>query len=517
MKYVEYEASHKIVNDDLINKILDYNNIYDLDLLNKYSFPYDYEFYYEFIRLVDKHKNISIIGDYDCDGICATSIIYLFLKRLGKRVYYIIGNRATDGYGMNENLINNALNNESTLIITVDNGINSKKEVDYAKSKGLDVIVTDHHLLTDDAPDAPTFNPHYEDIKFMDVCGAFVALSLVYSYFKHKNSIDKDFLTSLYELAALATISDVMPLYDINRLIVSNLVKSINYNKVKNKGIKLLCDYLNILKEGPITATDLSFSVVPILNAAGRLDDASIVVDLFTGNESVALIEEIIRINDKRKQLTNSAYENLRQDDFKNNIPVCFIDDISEGLLGIISGKVLNITKKPTFVFTQANGIIKGSGRSLENFDLHSCVSNMDINYLTFGGHKRAIGISFDNLDDFKKFKNDIQKVTVPEAITYYINYNYESFQSVYKKLQSLEPIGEGLKIPYFYLESEITDIKILNNKHTSFRVKINNKYERFIVFNQTLDSGIYQMLFEIKNNSYGSQGQIFKIAKIEQ
>ncbi|MCR5461588.1 MAG: DHH family phosphoesterase [bacterium] len=514
MNYIEYVCENRIVNDDLLNKILNYNNIFDLDLLNKTSYPYDYEHINDFINMIDKHKNISIIGDYDCDGICATSIMYLFLKRLGKEVDYIIGNRALDGYGINENLINQAIKNNSKLIITVDNGINAIEEVNYAKSKGLDIIITDHHLSTGSFPNCLIFNPHYEsNIKLKEVCGAFVAFSLVHSYFRHKNSVDKLFLTNLYELSALATIADVMPLYDINRIIVSNLVKSINYKKIINKGIKKLCDKL--INSNDITAMDLSFQIVPVINASGRLDDASFVVNLFTGNESDELINEVIKINEKRKNLTNEAFSNIRLD-LNENIHVCLIEDINEGLLGILSGKILNMTKKPTFVFTTTSDLIKGSGRSLENFDLHNKISSMDINFNSFGGHKRAVGISFTNMDDFNKFKKEVQYFEVPDAVTYYITYNYKSFDEVYMKIRSLEPIGEGLKIPYFYIEGSIKDIKVINGKHTSFRMLINNKFERFIVYNMVVESGLYRLLFEIKNTNYGLQANVYKMARIE-
>lgn len=514
MNYIEYVATNRIVNDDLLNKILNYNNIFDLDLLNKTNYPYDYKNINEFISLIDKHKNISIIGDYDCDGICATSIMYLFLKRLGKEVDYIIGNRALDGYGINENLINQAIKNNSKLIITVDNGINAVEEVEYAKNKGLDIIVTDHHLSTSEFPNCLIFNPHYEDdIKFKDVCGAFVAFSLVHSYFRHKNSVDKLFLTNLYELSALATIADVMPLYDINRIIVSNLVKSINYKKIVNKGIKKLCDKL--INTTDTTAMDLSFQIVPVINASGRLDDAGFVVNLFTGNESDELIDEIVRINEKRKNLTNEAFSNIKLD-YNENIHVCLLEDINEGLLGILSGKILNMTKKPTFVFTTTSDLIKGSGRSLENFDLHNKISTMDINFNSFGGHKRAVGISFTSMEDFNRFKKEVQYFEVPEAVTYYITYNYNSFDEVYKKIRSLEPIGEGLKIPYFYIEGSIRDIKIINGKHTSFRMLINNKFERFIIYNMVFESGLYRLLFEIKNTNYGLQANVYKMARIE-
>lgn len=517
MKYLEYKAKNRIVNNELLNTILDYNNILNLDLLNKKNYPYDYTYNKEFIEMIDKHRNISIIGDYDCDGICATSIMYLFLKRLGKEVYYIIGNRVVDGYGMNTNLINQAINNKSSLIITVDNGINAKEEVEYANSNGIEVIVTDHHLSSGEMPNCLIFNPHYDDnIVFKDVCGAFVAFSLVHSYFRYKNSVDKEFLENLYELSALATISDVMPLYDINRLIVNNLVKSINYKKIKNRGIKLLSDTFELTKNGFITAMDISFSIIPVINASGRLDDASFVVNLFIGDETKELVDEIISINNKRKSLTSEAMENLRID-YNENIIVSLIEDISEGLLGILSGKILNQTKKPTFIFTKTNDLIKGSGRSLENFDLHETIKNMNLDFNNFGGHKRAIGLSFSSMDEYFRFKKEVQNFSVPEPITYFISYNFKSFYDVYKVINSLEPIGEGIKIPYFYIEGDVKDINIINGKHTSFKIYINNRYEKFIYFNNVLYSGRYRLLFEIKKTNYGYQGNVYKTEKIEE
>ena len=264
----------------------------------------------------------------------------------------------------------------------------------------------------------------------------------------------------------------------------------------------------------PVTAMDLSFSIVPIINASGRLDDAGFVVNLFTGNESKELIDEIISINERRKNLTNEAFSNIRLD-LNENIYVCLLENINEGLLGILSGKILNQTKKPTFVFTTTNDLIKGSGRSLENFDLHQSISNMNMEFNSFGGHKRAVGISFTSMDDFLKFKKEVQLFSVPEAVTYYIKYEYKSFNDVFKTIRSLEPIGEGLKIPYFFISTEIRDIKIINSRHTSFRVFINNKFERFIAYNTVLESGLYNILFEIKNTPFGLQGNVYKIARV--
>ena len=154
-------------------------------------------------------------------------------------------------------------------------------------------------------------------------------------------------------------------------------------------------------------------------------------------------------INEKRKNLTNEAFSNIRLD-LSENIYVCLLENINEGLLGILSGKILNQTKKPTFVFTTTNDLIKGSGRSLENFDLHQNISSMDIDFNSFGGHKRAVGVSFSSKEEFYKFKKEVQMFNVPEPVTYYIKYEYKSFNDVYKTIRNLEPIGEGLKIPYF-------------------------------------------------------------------
>ncbi|MCR5308354.1 MAG: hypothetical protein K6E24_05115, partial [bacterium] len=279
--------------------------------------------------------------------------------------------------------------------------------------------------------------------------------------------------------------------------------------RIYNKGIKLLCDYFKFSKTNLVTALDLSFTLVPVINASGRLDDASFVVSLFNGNESKEIVDELIRINEKRKSLTNEAFELVKLD-YNEKIYVCFIDNISEGLLGIISGKILNSTKKPTFVFTKTNDLIKGSGRSLENFDLHENIKNMDLDFNSFGGHKRAVGLSFTSMEEFNKFKKLVQNFYVPNPITYFITFNY-SFYDAYKTISSLEPIGEGIKIPYFYINGNICDIRIINEKHTSFRMLVNGKMERFIYYNCVLEAGNYDLLFELKKNDYGIQAQVYK------
>lgn len=497
MEYIEYTRKNNLTNNDLLNLILSYNNIDDLSILSSFSFPYFYKDYLSFIETVDKNQRIAIIGDYDCDGICATSIMMMFLRYLKKDVTYIIGNRTIDGYGLNERLIDNAIAYKASLIITVDNGINCKKQVEYAKSQGLDVIITDHHLASSDLPDCPIFNPHLENIAFKNVCGAFVALTLVLNYFNHKKIIEKNLMNAIYELAALATISDVMPLYDINRKIVLKLINDINNNTIYQKGIKALVKKLKITQT---SSTNIAFNIVPLINAAGRLDDASIVVSYFVDEQDENIIKTIMDLNEKRKSLTATGLSQIRLD--KANINICYVEDMHEGILGIISSKLVEKTGRPSLVFTNSNGLFKGSGRSIKEFDLHEAISNMNVNYSSFGGHREAIGISFDNVEDFTQFKFDMQRLEVPSSVCYYIR-NSTSLKETYSIISSLEPLGEGVKVPPFYIQGKIENVRLLGNKHTSFQMSINGNLESFIYFNCVLEEGNYAFLYNINKEEF--------------
>ena len=502
---LKLEKGENIFNDDLLNHVLWFNNIKtssDYQKIAKIDFPFFFKGYELFNAKIDsfKNKKVIIIGDYDADGVCATSIMIIFLRYLNIDCDYIIGDRNTDGYGINTNLIDEAIKKNADVIITVDNGIKSKKEVDYAISLGLDVIVTDHHEVDlDNLPNCLIFNPHYnQDLINEGICGAFTALVLCYGYLKSKDISDKSLMYELYELAAIATIADVMPLYNFNSKLVKNFISRINKKDIYNEGLNKL---LNKLKLNDTNAIELSYKLIPLINAPGRLSNASIVVDLFiNGNNNV---QKIFEINEERRKITKEAIDKVVLDD--SSINVIYIEDLNEGILGIVAGNITDKTKKPTFVFTNNNGIIKGSARSVGDFDILEATTNsLPKTYLSYGGHKQALGLSFNNIDEFNIFRINLSKIDYHyEPTINLLEYRYSSFKDTYNKLTTLEPFGSGLVRPLFYLEGFIHERVVIQNKHTTFKMKVNNFDESFIAFNKIINSDYIRFSFDVKREVY--------------
>lgn len=514
MKYQEFtEEYENITNNDLLNKVLWFNGIKtksEYQAIETNSFPFYFDNTEYFIDMINKHQNdkIIIVGDYDCDGVCATSIMLIFLKKLGIDCDYIIGNRFIDGYGMNNDLIDKAIAKGASLLITVDNGIKCKDNVKYAKDKGLDIIVTDHHLPDlDSIPDCMIYNPHYNtNLPFKDVCGAFVAFMLVFGYYKSNKaiaSLEINDIQEFYELAAIATIGDVMPLYNINRLIVKSLVKKINTNRL----ISLPLNRLIIDAKDISSSTDLAFKIVPILNAPGRIQSAEAAVDFLTGKEFS--LDILISLNEKRKKITKESLELLTIDD--ENINVIYHENLNEGIIGILAGSIKEKTNKPTFVFTNGeNGEIKGSGRSVEGFNIlieaEKIIKENDL-ALGYGGHEGAMGITLKNMESFYSFKkiiNDIFKNFKIEPVIPYIKYPNISFEEGSKLLNTLEPFGQGLNIPLFMIEGTPINNRILKEAHTSFSIKNSFRYD-FIYFNHIV-SNEQRFYFTITESLYNNR-----------
>lgn len=519
-----------ILNDEFLNKILWFNGITnknDYDKLNTSSFPFLFENVDAFIDKINKiasnGQKITIVGDYDADGICSVVIMSKFLNKLGVNNDYIIGDRFTDGYGLNNSIIDEAIKRNSKLIITVDNGIKSKEPVSYALSNGIDIIITDHHQPDEETiPNTLIFDQHYKtNMIFKDFCGAMLALSLVFNYIKSPKSIvntNKDFMFELYELAGLASLGDVMPLFDINRKVVKQLIKDIKTNNIYNKGLKTLLDTINY----DITlanSNDIAFKVIPILNAPGRLSSANIAIDMLLNNDLEAT-KECIRLNEKRKNLTRTAMNSLIIK--PSNINVLYADSINEGIIGIVAGRIKEMTNKPTFIFTDSNDGIKGSARSVKGFDIFNATKSVIDEFpdicISYGGHPDALGITLKNMDSLQIFKKQINRYDTKDLTidNYYIDYDFLSFENEYKKIESLEPFGQAFNEPIFHLNVEIKSPRILGNAHTSFYINRLN----FICFNKVIEDGKYDIFFSIKkelyNESFYYKGHVKSIYKCE-
>ncbi len=342
-------------------------------------------------QAIRDHEKILVFGDYDADGVSSTTVMLKTLEELGADCDYYIPNRFTEGYGPNEEAFMEAYKNGYTLIITVDTGIAAVYEAFVAKELGIDLIITDHHEVQDELPDAyailhPKCSPEYS---FKELAGVGVA-------FKFAESLLGYFPKHLLEFVAIGTIADLVPLIDENRILAFYGLHALTISK--NVGIKALKNVCNI--EGNVTEEDVGFLIGPRLNAVGRLQDADLAVQLLMcedPSEALELAEEIQRLNQKRQQIVNDIVkeaEELVQD--VEGVIIAAKEGWNEGVLGIVASKLVRKYERPAIVLTikPETKEAKGSARSIPAFDLfHHCMKIREL-FTHFGGHAQAAGMT---------------------------------------------------------------------------------------------------------------------------
>lgn len=425
------------------------------------------------IKRISEKKKFRIIGDYDVDGITSTSIMVKGLIACGADVDYDIPERKKDGYGLNIRLIDEAVKDNIDVIITVDNGIAAVESIKKAKESGIEVIVTDHHEVgfTKDSsgnkmyiyPDADIIiDPKTSeyDYEFRDICGAMVALKLITRVFSRMGKTSRD-IDELVELAALGTVCDVMDLISENRGIVKGGLRKMNASK--NKGIKALIKEYE-LEGKTISCYHLGFIIGPAINSSGRIGNPKTGVELLladTDEKALQYAQELKRLNEERKTLTEQGVkdavdyiENGSYD--KDDIIVVYLPDSEESVAGIIAGRLKEKYNHPVFVFTDSEkeNIIKGSGRSIDSYNMFEHLNEVSKYLTSFGGHKGAAGLSLskDNLENFRKAINEnsgLEKsdfeVILPIDIRLPLHMITEKFIN---ELNLFEPCGQGNKRP---------------------------------------------------------------------
>ena len=417
-------------------------------------------------------KKIRIIGDYDIDGVTATCILLKGLKRLNANVDTYIPDRVKDGYGMHEQLIDKALEDGIDTILTCDNGIAAAAEIEYAKKEGLTVIVTDHHDIpfrdTEDGriwiiPKADAVvNPKQNDCLYpnKNICGAVVAWKLIWALYE-RLGIDSDEIWDFLELAAIATVGDVMDLQGENRIIVKEGLKKLSSTSFE--GLKaLIC--VNNLEGAEITAYHVGFVIGPCINASGRLDTAARSLELLLADnmeDAMKLADDLYDLNQSRKAMTEQGKEQAIQSIEENNLGkdrvlVVYLPDCHESLAGIIAGRIREAYNKPVFVLTKGADGVKGSGRSIEAYSMYEELVKCSDLLTQFGGHPMAAGLSMEekNVELFRRRLNDnctlteqdlIPKIMidVPMPISYLS-------KKLTEQLKVLEPFGKGNSKPLF-------------------------------------------------------------------
>ena len=445
---------------------------------------------------IKENAKIRIIGDYDIDGIQSTYILLEGFRMLGADVDSDIPDRMKDGYGLNRNLIDRALEADVDTIITCDNGIAAAEEIAYAKSMGMTIVVTDHHEVPYTEigagrryilPEADAVvDPKQEDCTypFKGLCGAAVAYKLVEALMEAmgKDAEDADYLM---ENVAIATIGDVMDLVDENRIFVKQGLDMLK--RTENLGLKALmeCTGVNVDKLSPY---HIGFVIGPCMNASGRLDTAKRALELLEAKkvaEADLLAGDLKALNDSRKDMTAQAVEEafiqVENSELKDaDVLVVYLPECHESLAGIVAGRIREKYYRPVFVLTNGAEDLKGSGRSIETWHMYEGLNRVKHLLSKFGGHKMAAGLSMpeENLEQFRKEINEKSGIT-PEDLNEKIAIDMQlPFECVNEKfigeLAVLEPFGKGNARPVFAeRQVQVESARILGKNKNVLKLQV--------------------------------------------
>ena len=416
-------------------------------------------------------NKIAIYGDYDVDGVASTTILYIALKKIGANVIYYIPDREKDGYGLNEKSLYSLKEQGVKTILTCDNGIAAINEVKKCKEFGMKIVITDHHDLPyEDGDNSKVIMPEADAIinpkrldcnyPFKLICGATVAYKFSVALYIKRN-IDISMLKELIVFAGIATICDVVDLIDENRVIAKYAIDALN-GTVNNIGMRALIDACN-LHDKEINSYSVGFILGPCINASGRLETAKMAVDLFVSKEyekCSEIAKKLVELNKMRKMMTEKAVESVieqieNSDIINDKVLVVLDKEIHESLAGIIAGRIKERYNRPTIILTLgSNDSIKGSGRSIEEYNMFEELTKVKDNFSKFGGHPMAAGMSLqgDNVDKLRRELNEncsleekdlIKKYTI-DCVFKIGNINN---QLVYD-IGMLEPFGKGNSRP---------------------------------------------------------------------
>lgn len=472
----------------LANRKIDYKNVKnflypDYKYLHNPFLMKDLDIAIEIlVDAIDNNLHIQIVGDYDQDGNSATVVLMKGIGFFTDNISFAIPHRMEDGYGISKGIVDSAKKNNVDLIITCDNGISAFEVVEYCNSLNIPIIVTDHHqVVIDDEgnqilPKAnAVVNPHRLDCEypFKELCGAGVAFKLMQALYDELGG-DEDYLIDLLQFVAMGTVCDVVDLVDENRFFVKKGLEILNSSD--NVGINKLQRENEV---GKITTTSLGFKLGPCINAAGRLDSASIGVELFLEeDESMATdyAKRLVELNEERKSLTNDAYSRINakvreSGYFNDDIIVMYDDELHESIAGIVAGRIKDYYYRPTLIFSNAkeDGILKGSARSIEDYDIISKLREFSNLFEKLGGHAMAAGFSIkkENLDILRKSLNQnsnltsenfVEKIKIDCSLDFkLISYN------IVDELKLLEPYGKANPEPLFGTKNvEIKSISVI-------------------------------------------------------
>ena len=492
---------------------------------------------YEAIDSLKNAKCIGIIGDFDSDGITATTIMYLGLKSLTSvfnwDIHYAIPERK-DGYGLSKKMIDRITEYNADYIVTVDNGIAAAEAVDYAHEKGINVIITDHHQPGQILPNCLIVDPQIDNYPFKYICGALVAFKFIETMYKQLNlTMNEDLYNELISLAAIGTIADVMKLVDENRFYVGKGL--IELNKTKNFGLKALIEESKL---GTITAETIAFQIGPMINAAGRLASAQLAMDLLLADDEVTAkqyAKRLINLNQERRKLQKEATEGIPKDILNDNFIVLYKPDVSHGICGTIASSISDKYKKPCFVLSGHNKLT-GSGRSAKGYSILKFIQSIP-DLAQGGGHSAAAGISIleKDLDELRKRANEhfsqwliANDKDLEEYLYILCEIDFDLINMrLANNLEALAPFGVGNPRPVFMTQGvDIISASFIGNEKNVLKMELKKDGKKFqaIVFadvaNQytddmeNIDIAFQITLNEFPKDNYTIQLQITDLRK---
>jgi single-stranded-DNA-specific exonuclease len=440
---------------------------------------------------VMRRETVIVHGDYDADGITSSSLMISTLRGLGLKTCYYIPNRITEGYGLSGRGIEAANRCSATLLITVDCGMGSHEEVQKARSSGIDVIITDHHEPPEELPEAlAVINPHRSDsvYPFKYLAGVGVAFKLAQALDPERVPVE------LLDLVAIGTVADSVPLVGENRILVSRGLKELQSGK--RVGIRALKEYSNIGSD--LRSGILSYTLIPRINAAGRLDDASGVVDLFLTQERVraerlaAVLEGQNRERQKLGEYVFRSALKMIDDDNPDSAIVLASSDWHQGVIGIAASRLVEIFFRPVFLFSVNGDFAKGSSRSIPSFHLFRGISECRDLLTGFGGHSQAAGLKIEtgNLSAFRERINSVaekalggHRVKPVIEIDAGVTLSDVSFELL-RDFDSLEPFGESNREPVLGSRGvDVMEYRVVGNNHLKMKLRQNGRHMDSIGF----------------------------------
>ena len=475
---------------------------------------------------ISKSKKIMILGDYDVDGTTSTAMLFKYFHSRGFNVSYYIPDRYQEGYGVSIESIEYATANNISLIITVDCGIKAISQVDLAKSKGIDVVVCDHHLPGEELPRAyGIINPKQSSCNypFKDLCGCGIAFKLITAH--NLISEDQCDVFEFLDFVALATISDMMPLVDENRLLVFYGLRAINSNP--RIGLRNFLKSIN----SKIDESKVSFNIGPRINAAGRMKNGKIIVDLLVQEDrekASIMSNEVEFLNQNRRATEKNVFqEAVRQIDQTSFTNIAYSENWSKGVLGIVASRLIEQSYKPTIVMTDSDEeLLTGSVRSVSGFDVYEALSKCEDNIFQFGGHKYAAGLKVkkSNFDNFKsQFENTVKKSVsgkmFRKTFSYdlLIDFSEITLENV-KIISRMSPFGLGNNRPVFRTNNCFLDykLKFIGKESQIVKSKIKDESGKelsFICFDKKDDliraNTVFDILYTVNLNSYSGKDEI--------